>query len=361
VQPFSYSVPAGSFLALAVIAGSISKTIMDQTSAALQSAGAAFASNNATAIASVTGDAVFGNIFQSGLLGYFSAYTGVGYVVGVKQAGYHNLAAGVGSFGYELHVSSVFGIPRSVSAGGAVMNIPIVNIVGSDSTAATAKTDFTFQLGALSSALEHGVPEGMFANATKHQEAISAVKALSKAAAAGQQIYLITSANAATVLPLIHHDAATMAEIGNAIAAGKNVITHTDSVSVLGWSGAGYVIYDPDVGSGAWKIAGGQNGAFLALLVGFGLAIFFAFLLIAEAPILGALVLLLDLLGVKLWVDGVRNANDLEDIQKAQTGAIVVMAFDALLLLPFVVATGPILAAVLFGMAFSNLIIYAFG
>jgi hypothetical protein len=33
------------------------------------------------------------------------------------------------------------------------------------------------------------------------------------------------------------------------------------------------------------------------------------------------------------------------------------MAFDALLLLPFVVATGPILAAVLFGIAFSNLII----
>jgi hypothetical protein len=121
-----------------------------QTSAALQSEGSAFASNSATAIAGITGGAVFGNLFQSELLGYFSAYTGVGYVLGVKQAGYHNLAAGVGNFGYEPNVDSVFGIPRSVSACGAVMNIPVVNIVGSDSTTATAKTDFTFQLGALS-------------------------------------------------------------------------------------------------------------------------------------------------------------------------------------------------------------------
>jgi hypothetical protein len=154
------------------------------------------------------------------------------------------------------------------------------------------------------STLEHGVPEGMFAAATQKQEAIS---------------------------------------------AGENVITHTDSVSVPGWSGAGYVIYGPVVGSGAWKIAGGKNGSFLTLLVGFALAIFFAFALIAEAPILGAIVLALDLLGVKLWVDGVKNANDLSDIQKAETGAIGVMAFDALLLLPFIVATFPALAAVLFG------------
>jgi hypothetical protein len=46
------------------------------------------------------------------------------------------------------------------------------------------------------------------------------------------------------------------------------VITHTDAVSVPGWTGAGYIITDSDTGSGAYKIAGGGNGGFMALLAG---------------------------------------------------------------------------------------------
>jgi len=44
---------------------------------------------------------------------------------------------------------------------------------------------------------------------------------------------------------------------------GKEVITHTDDVTVPGWSGAGYIIVDPSTGDGAFKIGGGQNGSFL--------------------------------------------------------------------------------------------------
>lgn len=35
-----------------------------------------------------------------------------------------------------------------------------------------------------------------------------------------------------------------------------------------GWTGAGYIIFNPDTGDGAYKISGGANGGFL-LLVGF--------------------------------------------------------------------------------------------
>ena len=56
-----------------------------------------------------------------------------------------------------------------------------------------------------------------------------------------------------------------MDEIRNAlINAGKEVITHTDAVSVPGWSGAGYIITDSVTGEGAYKIAGGGNGSFIA-------------------------------------------------------------------------------------------------
>jgi hypothetical protein len=54
-----------------------------------------------------------------------------------------------------------------------------------------------------------------------------------------------------------------MNEIKNALNAGKEVITHTDAVSVPGWTGAGYYITDPIIGDGAYKIAGGGNGGFI--------------------------------------------------------------------------------------------------
>jgi len=51
-----------------------------------------------------------------------------------------------------------------------------------------------------------------------------------------------------------------MSEIEQAINQGKEVITHTDAVTVPGYMGAGYIILDPITGDGAYKIAGGENG-----------------------------------------------------------------------------------------------------
>jgi hypothetical protein len=60
-----------------------------------------------------------------------------------------------------------------------------------------------------------------------------------------------------------------MAEIRAALAVGKEVITHTAAVSVPGWTGAGYVILDPETNVGAWKISGGENGGSLFPAVGY--------------------------------------------------------------------------------------------
>ena len=46
------------------------------------------------------------------------------------------------------------------------------------------------------------------------------------------------------------------------------MITHTDPISVPGWSGAGYVVFDPVKGDGAWRIGGGANGGSLAFAHG---------------------------------------------------------------------------------------------
>jgi REP element-mobilizing transposase RayT len=72
-------------------------------------------------------------------------------------------------------------------------------------------------------------------------------------------------ANQAMTLPNIHQNSLVMEEIRDALNAGKEVITHTDAVSVPGWSGAGYILFDPQTGDGAFKIGGGANGGcFLA-------------------------------------------------------------------------------------------------
>ena len=67
----------------------------------------------------------------------------------------------------------------------------------------------------------------------------------------------------ATALPNLRLDPETLGEIRQALNSGKEVITHTDPVSVPGWQGVGYVITDMDTGAGAWKIGGGGNGSFL--------------------------------------------------------------------------------------------------
>jgi len=72
------------------------------------------------------------------------------------------------------------------------------------------------------------------------------------------------------VLTNIHHDQVTMDDIRNSLNAGMEVITHTDAVSVPGWSGAGYIITNQATGDAAYKISGGGNGAILGLAAGFG-------------------------------------------------------------------------------------------
>ena len=122
---------------------------------------------------------------------------------------------------------------------------------------------FSVQTGILSSALEHGTPELMFTSDVVNDpqpDSISAVKAIQKASESGQRIYQITRDNMIELLPNINHDSSTMNEIRASLNAGKQVLTHTDNISIPGWTGAGYIILDPVTGSGAFKISGGANG-----------------------------------------------------------------------------------------------------
>jgi len=261
-RPYEYKVPAGAFLNIAVIGGNVSPQIHTEVQTKISRTKAILAIKDVGVINALTREDILGDLFYAGTLGYYTQYNALSNLIGLQQKAHHYLAAGYGSFGYEPHVDYFFGTPRAITTGGAVMNIPLLRVIGTDTIEHQSYLNYSLQTGVLSSALEHAVPEQLFnAGRTNPPDAISAVKALSKANALGQRIYHITSANKATALPNIHHDVIVMNEIQNALAIGKEVITHTDTVGVPGWSGAGYIILDPQTGDGAYKIGGGQNGS----------------------------------------------------------------------------------------------------
>jgi len=260
-RPYEYKVPAGSYLSIAVIGGNVSPQILTDLQTKVTNTKTTLESADPNLISTLTREDLLGDLFYAGTLGYYAQYTALSQIMGIPQKAHHYLAAGYGSFGYEPNVDYFFGTPRAITTGGAVMNIPLLRVIGTDTTDQQSYLNFSLQTGILSSALEHAVPEQLFnTDPANPPDAISAVKALSKANALGQRIYHITQANKATALPSIHHDALVMDEIQNALNVGKEVITHTDAVSVPGWSGAGYIILDPQTGDGAYKIGGGQNG-----------------------------------------------------------------------------------------------------
>jgi len=97
------------------------------------------------------------------------------------------------------------------------------------------------------------------------------------------------------LLPNIKHDSLTMDEIRNALNSGKGEITHTDAIQVPGWSGTGYIIIDPESGSGAYKIAGGANGSFLSgvsLGVSVGVMLTLSYLTGGMAGLIAAVILI---------------------------------------------------------------------
>jgi hypothetical protein len=115
------------------------------------------------------------------------------------------------------------------------------------------------------SALEHAVPERFFndpaqcnaygsttpkPNLPDCPRGISSISALQIAASQGQRIYTITQAvyNANPGMVNTHlgaHSAPTQQRISEALNNGMEVTIHQSPISEGGWTGAGYIVSDP--------------------------------------------------------------------------------------------------------------------
>ena len=258
---------AGSYLAVGVIGGGVAAGSIEDAEGRLRETAETLGTGDQVLLAGLTREDLLGDMFHAGLLSYFGQYQALGSLRARSQDFHFQITTSAGTFGYVPTVTYLFGIPRSITPGGVSMDLDrVAHLSSTDGQGQQAAAALNFQLGALASALEHAVPEQMFLPEGSTGEGISAVRALQKAIGLGQRIYHITPTNQADVLPHIRQNALTMNEIRSSLAVGREVIVHTDSISVPGWTGAGYVIIDPQTGAGAWKIAGGANGGFVGAL-----------------------------------------------------------------------------------------------
>jgi len=95
-----------------------------------------------------------------------------------------------GTFSTSLDPVYSFGIPRQVKMSGIMVDMDaVVNSLWAKNNDATLTKTIGPQIGMMTSALEHRVPELFFTNEQNPGEAVSAVKALAIASAQGQRIY----------------------------------------------------------------------------------------------------------------------------------------------------------------------------
>ena len=261
-------IPAGSNVALAIMAGGVSPTRLEDVQGRLESINSIIDSNDLSAFQQLDQEDLLGDRFYSGMLSYFAQYQFISQQIARRLDTGHLLAPSVGTFGFVPNVTFFFGVPRTVGIGGIAMDLDrIATITVNKNGDDQVSRNTVLQIGFLASTLEHAIPEQLYSSPEARVEAISAVKALKVANNAGQRVYLLTPENRATTLPNINHDSATINAIRNALDAGKHIITHTDAVSIPGWTGAGYIIFDPEVGDGGYLISGGANGGFFSFLV----------------------------------------------------------------------------------------------
>jgi hypothetical protein len=258
--PYNYSVIAGSYLNVPLVAQTMSPQKFNRILTDLRSTRSIIENNNSSQVDALTRENVLGDLFFAGGLGYWASYDAIAGIFAHQRNFNHKLEFAYGSFGYEPEQNVFFGIPRGISAGEIGVNMLVASTVGAQDGSLSDESQFRFQTGLISSALEHSVPEYMFNDESRSVDGISAVKALTLASASGQKIYQIDDSNLVASLNEIQLDPSIENEIRSYVTGNRIAIAHTNNISVPGWTGAGYILLDQDTGIGSYKITGGGNG-----------------------------------------------------------------------------------------------------
>ncbi len=254
---------AGDYLALGTVAQSISPLMLQKLKERMSEVKTILESGDQSKIAALTREDVLGNMHYATMLGYYAQYLGQSKML-QHASKVHELIIGYGTFGSEVRTADRFGLPVGIKAGGIGLDIPIGKVIVADNNDRQNFLNYRMQAGMIASSLEHQPPEQLYNTDPNNPiQGISTMKAFALANAQGQKMYTISKQNIDKVLPMIQASALTKGDIRNAVYAGKIVTVHEREVSVPGWHGTGYMVFDPANGNNAFMISGGGNGGFL--------------------------------------------------------------------------------------------------
>ena len=233
---------------------------------------------NHTAIQNVSKEDLVGNLMYSSVISYFVSIDANGEASARSTSVVTQRMPSFGNFGTTGQTRFIFGVPRTVGFPGLQMDMDrIVNVDCAKDANVARLVSFRKATGGQYSAHEHLITEKLFTdtNDPNRLQAISAVKAIAIAASRGQRVYTLNQDNQnqhASIVALLAINIDVKKEITDALAVGKEVIVHQEQITAFGFTGAGYIIVDPETGAGAYKISSGANGAkLLVALVGVAL------------------------------------------------------------------------------------------
>lgn len=81
------------------------------------------------------------------------------------------------------------------------------------------------------------------------------------------------------IIPKLSLSTNVMTDIRDNVAVGRTVTVHEKTIHYKGWKGSGYIIIDPQTGSGAYLIDGGANGSHVSFSASDYLLLLASFLL----------------------------------------------------------------------------------
>ena len=176
--PVNYSLVAGSFVNVPLISQTISSTVLRDLQIRVQQTQARLESRDQGQIANLTREDLLGDLFSAGGLSYFEQSIAHSEYLALQNRGAQRLETGFGSFGYEPNVDSFFGIPRAIETGGIALNMLFVHATQSHDGSNEGRVALRSQVGLISSALEHFVPEQMFSDINNPPQGFSTARAL---------------------------------------------------------------------------------------------------------------------------------------------------------------------------------------
>jgi hypothetical protein len=188
---------------------------------------------------------------------YWAQHDALGDAIASAQSALVQRMPSIGLFSSPLQVAYLFGIPRSGWYGPRQMDVAH-SVFAAVNKGGGGAVEFLRVAGLFGSMLEGRTFEALLGR--EAGSGVSAVELLREANEQQIPIHVVTATNFTAVAPLLHIDATIIAEIGDAVRVGKQVVVPERAPVHGNWSGVGYIVEDPATGAAAYLINGGLGG-----------------------------------------------------------------------------------------------------